>query len=158
MDTAEGDNTEGPAVPDDQGNLGVCTRTASEKSKLVILIKDKLQLEQTLTLRSLEQPPDHHLNVNKGVQGGNFVHSHLHKPTFNNQSPSGRLSRENYQIIRFIGEGTYGKTFKVQPKNVHTRGLSLCMNVSDMTIPVSLRSDLHSIIHSCENWMICSAF
>ena len=32
MDTAEGDNPEGPAVPDDQGNLGVCTRTALAKA------------------------------------------------------------------------------------------------------------------------------
>ena len=29
---AAGGNPEGPAVPDDQGNLGVCTRTASAKA------------------------------------------------------------------------------------------------------------------------------
>ena len=32
MDAAKGDDPEGPAVPDDQGNLGVCTRTALAKA------------------------------------------------------------------------------------------------------------------------------
>ena len=102
-------------------------------------------------LRSLEQPPDHHLNVNKGVQGGNFVHSHLHKPTFNIQSPRGSLLRDHYQIIGFIGEGTYGKTFKVQPKNVHTSEAFAMKVISCSTKDVDKDKKEIEILKKCQH-------
>ena len=60
-----------------------------------------------------------HVNVNKGVQGGNFDNCDVLNNVFNINAPAGNLFRENYQKMKFIGKGAFGEAWKVQPKNVH---------------------------------------
>ncbi len=58
-----------------------------------------------------QQPrPGNNVNVNKGVQGGNVDNCDLQNPIFNlhTQGP-GRVLSQNYQIIRFIGKGSFEK-------------------------------------------------
>ena len=62
--------------------------------------------------------PGDNVNVNNGVQGGNFNNCDLHNNTFN--TIGGSSFRENYQKTKFIGKGSFGEAWKVQPKNVFT--------------------------------------
>ena len=71
--------------------------------------------------------PGYHVNVNNGAQGGNFVNCDLQNNTFNIHSPGGSLFRENYQRKSFIGKGSYGEAWKVQPKNVFTTSQEFMM-------------------------------
>ena len=64
-----------------------------------------------------QRRPGDHLNVNKGVQGGNFDNCDLLNPIFNINS-QGVLFIQHYQKIRFIGKGSFGETWIVKPKNV----------------------------------------
>ena len=105
---------------------------------------------------SAQLPPADHLNVNKGNQGGNFVNSPMHKPTFNIHSPSGRLLRENYQIINFLGRGTYGQTFKVQPKNVHTSRVFAMKVISCSANDVERDKKEIEILKKCQHESIVS--
>ena len=62
--------------------------------------------------------PGDHVNVNKGVQGGNFDNCDLQNPIFNIHTP-GRVLSQNYQKIRRIGKGAFGEAWIVKPKNVN---------------------------------------
>ena len=57
--------------------------------------------------------PGDNLNVNQGVQGGNFYNCDLQNPNFNINSLGGI-----YQKIRFIGKGSFGEAWIVKAKNV----------------------------------------
>ena len=65
----------------------------------------------------LKHPGDH-LNMNKGVQGGNFVNSPVNNPVFNIHTPGGGSYRQHYQKIKLIGKGSFGEAWIVKPKNV----------------------------------------
>ena len=54
-----------------------------------------------------------HVNVNKGVQGGNFDNCDLHNNVFNINTPGGKSFRENYQKLKFIGKGAFGHDLKI---------------------------------------------
>ena len=71
-----------------------------------------------------------HLNMNKGVQGGNFVKSSLNHPIFNFQSPRGTLCSDNYQRIEMIGRGTFGEAWKVQAKHLNTSQVFVMKEIS----------------------------
>ena len=64
------------------------------------------------------------------VQGGNFVKSTLHHPIFNIGSPAGSSLSESYQKISFIGRGSFGEAWKIQPKNVNTSRMFIMIEIS----------------------------
>ena len=57
------------------------------------------------------------LNVNKGVQGGNFVNSHVTNPVINIHAQEGLDTFDRkYHKIRVIGNGSFGVTWLVKLK------------------------------------------
>ena len=90
------------------------------------LLEDHLKYAHQMTVANADKPDgasgdsvqQHHLNVNKGVQGANFVNSPVYNPVFNIQSPERRTYHDYYQKIKLIGKGSFGEAWIVKPKNV----------------------------------------
>ena len=61
--------------------------------------------------------PGDHINVNNGVQGGNFDNCQVNNPVINLHTPGGGSFRENYQKSKLIGQGSFGEVWIVKPKN-----------------------------------------
>ena len=62
--------------------------------------------------------PGDHINVNEGIQGGNFDNCQVNNPVINLQTPGGDSFRENYQKSEYIGKGSFGEAWIVKPKNL----------------------------------------
>ena len=59
--------------------------------------------------------PAQNLNVNKGVQGGNFVDCDMTNTTFNIQRKEEREFSQYFQRIRPLGKGYFGTAWIVEP-------------------------------------------
>ena len=61
---------------------------------------------------------DDHLNVNYGVQGGNFANCNLQNTNINIHTSAKDSFSQNYQKSKLIGNGSFGEIWIVLPKNV----------------------------------------
>ena len=95
------------------------------------------------------------VNVNRveegAVQGGNFVNSTLHHPIFNIVSPAGSLFSQNYQKVTFIGRGSFGEAWKVQPKHVNTSQEFMMKEISCNELDVDAGKNEIEMLRLCRH-------
>ncbi len=94
------------------------------------------------------------LNVNQGAQGGNFDHCDVQNNTFNNYTPGGDLFSQNYQKMRFIGNGRFGEIWIVKPKNVSDSKEFIMKEITEENAKAG-RNEIN-MLKNCQNIRIIS--